>query len=118
MNILINYTSRTPIYEQIISEVEKLVTLNILKPDEQIPSIRELAQKLSINPNTVKKAYDILEQKGIITSKSTKGTYITSNVENAKKGKINEVYNRLLSNIQELENYGLSKEEIIRKLQD
>ena len=61
MNININYNSRIPIYEQIVSEIERLVSLNILKPDSQIPSIRELACTLGINPNTVKKSYDILE---------------------------------------------------------
>ena len=66
MNISIDYQSRTPIYEQIVKGVEKLVILNVLKPNEQIPSIRELACSLGINPNTVKKAYDILDSKGFI----------------------------------------------------
>ena len=61
MNINIDYQTRTPIYEQIVKEVERLVTLEILKPGDQIFSIRELACTLSINPNTVKKAYDILQ---------------------------------------------------------
>ena len=118
MNILINYQTRTPIYEQIVSEIERLVTLNILKPNMQIPSIRELAYTLSINPNTVKKAYDILENKNIIVSKSTKGTFITSNTSLAKEQKINEAIANIKNNLHELENYGLTKEEIIKKLQD
>ena len=54
--INLDYTSRTPIYEQIVNEIEKFVALGILKEKEQIPSIRELASTLGINPNTVKKA--------------------------------------------------------------
>ena len=53
--INLDYTSRTPIYEQIVSEIEKYVSLGILKEKEQIMSIRELATTLGINPNTVKK---------------------------------------------------------------
>ena len=74
MNISIDYQSRTPIYEQIVKGVEKLVILNVLKPNEQIPSIRELACSLGINPNTVKKAYDILDSKGIILNDTVNGT--------------------------------------------
>ncbi len=117
MIIEINYQTRTPIYEQIVSEVERLVTLNILKPNTQIPSIRELACNLSINPNTVKKAYDILESKNIIVSKSTKGTFITNNIQEAKEQKINETLIKLKNNIKELETYGLTKEEIMKKIQ-
>ena len=70
MNINIDYQSRTPIYEQIVKAIENMVAIGVLKPNEQISSIRELAISLSINPNTVKKAYDILENKNIIVSKS------------------------------------------------
>ena len=69
MNINIDYGKRVPIYEQIVEEIERMVTLGILLPNTQMPSIRDLACALSINPNTVKKAYDILDSKGIITSK-------------------------------------------------
>lgn len=116
MNINIDYQSRIPIYEQIVKNVEKLVILNILKPNEQIPSIRELACTLSINPNTVKKAYDILDNKGIIITRSTKGTFITSDIINAKNDRIKELFNDLNNITNELKNYGFSLEEIIKKL--
>lgn len=116
MNININYNSRTPIYEQIVFEVERLVTLNVLKVSEQIPSIRDLAKNLGINPNTVKKAYDILEQKNIIITKSTKGTFISDNIEKARVYKIQGLLDEIKKKIAELEQYGLTKEEIIRKI--
>ena len=62
MIINIDYTKRCPIYEQIVTEIEREITLGILKPNAQIPSVRTLACDLGINPNTVKKAYDILEE--------------------------------------------------------
>ena len=88
MNINIDYKNRTPIYEQIVDDIEKYVSLGILKEGEQIMSIREMAINLGINPNTVKKAYDILEQKNIITTVSTKGTYITTNTKQVIENKI------------------------------
>ena len=116
MNININYNSRTPIYYQIVSEIERLVSLNILKSDTALPSIRELACTLGINPNTVKKSYDILEMKGIIISKSTKGTYISSDTAKAKEIKIEELVNKMKDIESELISFGISKEEIIKRL--
>ena len=57
--INLDYQSRNPIYEQIVQEIERYVALEILKPEQQIPSIRDMAMQLGINPNTVKKAYSI-----------------------------------------------------------
>ena len=62
--INLDYQSRTPIYEQIVNQVERLISLGILKPKQQMQSIRELATSLGINPNTVKKAYEELEKRG------------------------------------------------------
>ncbi len=116
MNIQIDYQSREPIYEQIVLEIKKLVALDILKPNEQIPAIREMAYNLGINPNTVKKAYDTLEQKGVIISKSTKGTFITDNVDKVKKIMVDKIIDDIKKNIEQLENIGVNKEDIIKKL--
>ena len=116
MNISIDYTKREPIYEQIVREVEKLITLGVLKSGSQIPSVRALAYDLGINPNTVKKAYDILEENGLIISKSTKGTFISDNISKAKELKIEELINKMREITKELETYGLDKEEIIKRM--
>ena len=114
--INLDYTSRTPIYEQIVNEIEKYVALGILKEKEQIMSIRELASHLGINPNTVKKAYTILENKNVITSISTKGTFIKENASLVKKTTIDNYINDIKDIMGKLNNLGLSKEEIIKKL--
>lgn len=116
MNINIDYTKREPIYEQIVREVEKLITLGVLESGSQIPSVRALAYDLGINPNTVKKAYDILEENGLIISKSTKGTFISDNISKARELKIEELINKINETIKELENYGIKKEEIIKRM--
>lgn len=114
--INLDYTSRTPIYEQIVSEIEKYVALGILKEKEQIMSIRELASNLGINPNTVKKAYTILENKNIITSISTKGTFIKENASSVKETTINNYINDIKIIMDKLSKLGLSKEDILKKI--
>ena len=114
--ITLDYTSRTSIYEQIINEFEKYVALGILKPNEQIPSIRELASDLGINPNTVRKAYQELESKGVIHTISTKGTFISNNTNTIIENKINKEIEEIKDKIKELEKLGLTKEEILKKL--
>jgi len=116
--INIDYTKRIPIYEQIVNEVEKYVVLGILKEKEQIMSIRELASSLGINPNTVKKAYTILENRNIITSISTKGTFIKENSSKLKEETINNYIKDIKKNINKLYQLGLSKEEIQEKIQE
>lgn len=114
--INLDYTSRTPIYEQIVKEIERYVALGILKEKEQIMSIRELASTLGINPNTVKKAYTILENKNVIASISTKGTFIKENANLIKQETINNYLKDIEKTIEKLEKLGLTKEEIINKL--
>ena len=114
--INLDYTSRIPIYEQIVNEIEKYVALGILKENDKIMSIRELASNLGINPNTVKKAYEILENKNIIISMSTKGTFIKKNADNVKEDIINNYIKDINNIIIKLNKLGLSKEEIIKKI--
>lgn len=114
--INLDYTKRTPIYEQIVEEIEKYVSLGILKEKEQIMSIRDLASHLGINPNTVKKAYTILESKNVITSISTKGTFIKENASLVKEQTINTYFSEINDIIDKLTKLGLTKEEIIKRL--
>lgn len=114
--INLDYTNRTPIYEQIVSEIERYVALGILKEKEQIMSIRELASTLGINPNTVKKAYTILEHKNVIVSLSTKGSFIKENASLVRDETINNYLKDIKNIMEKLEKIGLTKEEIINKL--
>jgi GntR family transcriptional regulator len=75
--ITIDYKSRVPIYDQITGGIIRLKTLGVLKEDDKLPSVRSLATELGINPNTVQKAYSILENDGVIYSVSGKGSFIS-----------------------------------------
>ena len=114
--INLDYQSRTPIYEQIVEQIERYIAFGVLKPKEQIMSIREMAASLGINPNTVKKAYSILESKGVIVTISTKGTYIAYDTKSIIEEKVSSKLKELELIIGELEKLGISKEEIIKKM--
>lgn len=114
--ISLNLESRMPIYEQIIEQFERYVSLGILKPNEQISSIRELATRLGINPNTIKKAYEELEARGVIYTISTKGTFISNNTKEVITRKIEKGIEDIKRTISDLEKIGLSREEIFKKL--
>lgn len=70
-----------PIYEQVKDCIRHLVISGALVSDEKLPSVREMAAKLAINPNTIAKAYRELEEEGYIYSKSGKGTFVSPNKE-------------------------------------
>ena len=116
-DINLDYQSSIPIYEQIVNNIEKYVAVGILREKSQIPSIRELANNLGINPNTVKKAYDILENKGVIMTISTKGTFISNNTKMVLENKIDNEINLIKDKIRELENMGISKKEIMKRIE-
>ncbi len=74
--IIIDYKDTRPIYEQVVEKFKTLILKGALSPDEQMPSVRNLAMELSINPNTIQKAYSQLEREGFIyTVKGRGGSY-------------------------------------------
>ena len=114
--INLDYQSRIPIYQQIVDQIERYIALGILKPNDRLQPIREMATTLGINPNTVKKAYEELENHGAIITISTKGTFVADNTKNVLEKKINEKLNLIKNEINELEKMGISKAEIIPKI--
>lgn len=74
----INYKSQRPLYEQIIEQTVMFMVEGILKTGDQMPSVREMASTLGINPNTVQKAYGELERRGFTQTVVGKGTFISS----------------------------------------
>ncbi len=84
-------------------KLKGLLHFGVYKPKEKIESVRELASNLGINPNTVKKAYDELEKRKVITTISTKGTFISDDVKALINNKIDEKINIIKNEIIELE---------------
>jgi GntR family transcriptional regulator len=77
--------SRVPIYEQIKTQIMELILIGVLKPNDQLPSVRQLARDLSINFNTVKKAFSDLEAEGIIYSLVGRGSFVSENTIGSDK---------------------------------
>jgi GntR family transcriptional regulator len=77
INLNINTGSNTPIYKQITDQVRMAVASGRLAVDDQLPSIRALAERLVINPNTVARAYADLSREGLIESRAGRGVFIT-----------------------------------------
>ncbi len=93
--ILIDYKSRKPIYEQIIDNIKSLVVSGVLKRDEQLPSVRQLAQQLAINPNTIQKAYAELERQGVIYSLKGRGSFVGSSLQELRTVQQKELLDQL-----------------------
>lgn len=86
--------SRTPVYEQIIEQLERFIAAGILCAGDQLPSVRGLSLELSINPNTIQKAYSELDIRGIIQSVPGKGCFVRPDapelLREAKRKRITE----------------------------
>ena len=77
MDIIINVTDGVPIYRQIVNQVKYLVASGLLQPGEELPPIRTLALQLKVTPNTIVKAYDELENSGVVHMRRGSGTFVS-----------------------------------------
>ncbi|WP_053363039.1 GntR family transcriptional regulator [Bacillus sp. FJAT-27251] len=110
--------SRKPIYEQLVEKLKELIINEVLKPDEQLPSVRTLAQELTINPNTIQKAYRELESQGFIYSQKGKGSFVNTSNSSRDGEKIREVKSELERLILEALYLGISAGELIRLVEN
>ena len=75
--LFLDYQDRRPIYEQIVEKFRMLILSGAVEPSSKMPSVRQLAVELSINPNTIQRAYMELEQQGLICPVKGKGSFVT-----------------------------------------
>lgn len=98
----IDVKSRVPIYEQIIENVKRLIIQGVLLPEEKLPSVRSLAQELTINPNTIQKAYRELEREGYVISRPGKGSFVNDMTETMNREHIKTLTDEVERLIKEL----------------
>ena len=113
--ISINYRDPRPIYVQIMDSLQKLIVSGAIAPDEKMPSVRELAAALAINPNTIQRAYRELESRGYIYSVAGKGSFASRmmDVDASRKA---ELLKTLSETVKELRYLGMGEEDIIEYL--
>ena len=109
--IILDYKDRRPIYEQVAEKLEELMLLGILGENEPLPSVRSLAMELSINPNTIPRAYAELERQGYIYTVKGKGSFVAENSVMKEKRK-KDLLIQVSEVIDEAIRLGISGEEI------
>ena len=114
--ITISLSDKKPIYEQIIDNIISLVSDGYYKAGDQLPSVRQLALELSINPNTIQRAYSELEQLGVIVSIKSRGSFISDNIETAKKCAVKKLLSEFTEAVHKLFNMGVAPEELTQIL--
>jgi len=111
--------SRKPICEQVTDNIKSLIISGVLKADEKLPSVRDLSKTLTVNPNTIQKAYRQLENIGYTYTVSGLGTFVSELSEKAADPqKVAEIKARIRADIMELFYLGLYLEEIREILED
>ncbi len=109
----IDLKDRRAIYQQIIDKYKQLIIKDILKPDEKIPSVRELARELTINPNTIQKAYKELERQGYIYSVRGRGNFVCSGIKKVDDDRMKKLKKEIEKNVYELIYIGMEKNDLI-----
>ena len=95
--ILLDYKDSRPIYEQVVEKLQEMMILGVLEEDGQMPSVRSLATELSINPNTIQRAYGELERRGCLYTIKGRGSFVGSirKLREAKREELAQKMNEL-----------------------
>ena len=110
--IVLDYQDRRPLYEQVEEKFRNLILNGALEPGSRMPSVRQLAMELSINPNTIQRAYMQLEQEGLIYPVKGKGNFIADN-EEVRKLSIASYTEELKTLIRKGKAMGMDEDELI-----
>lgn len=113
--VTINYRDGRPIYEQVKDDLRHLVVTGAMHPGEKLPSVRELAVSLAINPNTIQRAYRELENEGYIISVPGKGSFCAQIMPRSDPRR-EELLAQLEETVRELRWLGMSDEEIMERI--
>lgn len=114
--LTVNFQSRTPVYQQLYDDVVRLASLGVLKSNTKLPSVRVLATELGINPNTVSKAYKMLEADGYIYSTVGRGSFVSDKLCQDEAEKI-AARQELKSALKKAYKKGVTKEEIVNMIE-
>jgi GntR family transcriptional regulator len=115
MRFEIQSASRLPIYRQLVEQVREAMARGDLKPDDQLPSVRQMSRDLVINPNTVARAYTELEREGLLNNRPGRGVFVAGPkaelTKDARRRRLLEILDKFLI---EAVHRGFSEEEVMR----
>ncbi|NBG87490.1 GntR family transcriptional regulator [Isachenkonia alkalipeptolytica] len=114
----IDLKSRLPIYEQLVEGFKRLIMEEVIKTDEKLPSVRSLARELTINPNTIQKAYKALEQEGYIYTVQGRGNFAQGIEGKDQKEKLLKLKGELKKTMAEAIYLGMEKKEIVQLIEE
>ena len=115
--IVLDYQDRRPLYEQVEEKLRHLILNGALQPGSRMPSVRQLAMELSINPNTIQRAYMQLEQEGLIYPVKGRGSFVTGSSEIRRIG-MEEILRELRETTEKCRTFGIEEEEIIQVIRE
>ena len=110
--IVLDYQDRRPLYEQVEEKFRNLILMGVLEPGSRMPSVRQLAMELSINPNTIQRAYAELEAEGYIYSVAGRGSFVSAG-DGEHLRRIAELTGRLVPLLEELKSLGYTREQLL-----
>lgn len=109
--ILLDYRDKRPIYEQVVEKLEKLIMGGALEADSKMPSVRTMGMDLAVNPNTIQRAYNQLEQEGYLYTVSGRGSFVAPENE-WREGKKKKVLAEWRLATERAREAGLTREEL------
>ncbi len=113
--ILLDYRDKRPIYEQVVEKLERLIVGGALEPDAKMPSVRSMGVELAVNPNTIQRAYNQLEQEGYLYTVSGRGSFVAPESE-WREGKKKKMLDEWRQVTERAEEAGLGAEELKAEL--
>ena len=111
----IDAMSRQPVYEQLIDQIEHFILAGLLNPNDKIPSVRNLAVQLSVNPNTIQRAYAVLEQQGFIYPIKGRGNFVSPDLKMMEEKK-KLYYGELSKLVHQGKALGITKQEMTEQI--
>ena len=113
--INLDYRSGQPLYYQVVDGFKRLILSGVIGENERLPSVRELALKLAINPNTIQRAYRELEAEGYVGASPGKGIFAVGG-DALKEREADAIYDVVYTEIQKLLDYGRDLKDIISQI--
>ena len=114
---LVNPRSKQPLYEQLVEQLRRQIVLGGMKAGAAMPSVRQLATELGINPNTIQKAYRRMEEEGMILSVPGKGSFVSDNLAEMLTKQREDQRNKARQVLLSCREMGITKEEIVQMVE-